>query len=250
VNPPESLLRNLPLPKQVFVIFLSLISAFATDRAWDWWQDRQEEREVLSGLLDEFQGYRSDLESRRAHWDSIRVGMEILFADPDPRGDLTAAQVRDAVRSLVYSSTYAPGSGVRDALIAAGRLEVVRDRDLRRRLVAWDAVLGEVQDNEVVGRELILREIVPLLAGRGVPVGTLESGTATSGLTPAEEAAAWIRVAADPQFLALAGVRHAWLTSSIDEYGEAVLFVDALLERIQPGALQSTGPSADTRSAP
>lgn len=243
MNPPEFLLRNLPLPKQVFVIFLSLISAFATDRAWDWWQDRQEEREVLSGLLDEFQGYRSDLESRRAHWDSIRVGMEILFSDPEQGTDLTGAQVRDAARSLVYSSTYAPGSGVRDALIAAGRLEVVQDRDLRRRLVAWDAVLGEVQDNEVVARELILREIVPFLAERGTPVGTLESTTASSGLTPGAEAAAWTRVASDPQFLALAGVRHAWLVSSIEEYGEAVLFVEALLERIRPGGSRSPGPS-------
>ena len=226
------LFRHLPVPGQIVVIVFSILMAFAVDRLWDWRQERAEEQTVLAGLQSEFEGYAADLDARGAMWDSIAGDVELWFTEVESGASPTGERVRDAARSLVYSSTWDPGSGVRDALIAAGRLEVVRDGELRRALVAWDAVLGEVQDNERVMRDFILGEMVPALAARGAPVGTLES-SAPSGRSATAEIAAWGALARDPEFLALAGVRYGWLRSSIEEYGEARAFVEDLLALIR-----------------
>ena len=58
------------------------------------------------------------------------------------------------------------GNGPRDALVQAGRLEIIRDPVLRRRLAEWPRHFEELLDDEVFGRRIVMEEIFPYLASR------------------------------------------------------------------------------------
>ena len=134
----------------------SILLAFGVDAWWDERQDREAEQEILSGLHEEFTRVAQGLEDSGAIWDSISVRIGTPLAAAEAGRDLSLAQARASLAAMTAPYTFDPGSGVRDALIASGRLDLIRHGELRRQLVAWDGVLREVQDNEVFGRAFIL----------------------------------------------------------------------------------------------
>jgi hypothetical protein len=81
--------------------------------------------------------------------------------------------------SLIYSflnmTSFDPRTGVLDALVASGRLELIQSRELRAKLAAWDGVVEEVRDNELAMRDFGLNVITPYLARRGLPVSRAQA---------------------------------------------------------------------------
>ncbi|MEK0326403.1 MAG: hypothetical protein QQN63_11935, partial [Nitrosopumilus sp.] len=51
-----------------------------------------------------------------------------------------------------------PGSGVRDALISSGRLELIRSEELRSRLAEWESLVDEVREAVKVYDDFITLE--------------------------------------------------------------------------------------------
>ena len=72
------------------------------------------------------------------------------------------------LRHATWSSTWKPGSGARDALIASGRLQLIDNMELRTQLAAWQGVIDELRDNELVVRQIIVTMFNPYLARRGI----------------------------------------------------------------------------------
>ena len=218
---------------EALVIVVSILVAFGVDATWDRYQRSLEQQEVLIGLRSEFSTYSADLSYRTLAWDSIGVEIATLLSAIDDGDAVPLDQIRVSMWGLIYPSTYDPGSGVRDALIASGRLETIERVELRRALVAWEGVLAEDQDNEVAMRAFILQQIIPYLAAQSIPVGALgPSSGGWTAMTEREELAAYRALFADPGFVGLAGVRYFWLPNNLPEYRAATEFADTVLALI------------------
>ncbi len=80
-----------------------------------------------------------------------------------------------ALGHLVGAPTTDLGNGVLDALISAGRIELLSNRELRARVAEWKGVFGEVHDDEVMNRKLVFELVIPYLTRWG---RSLDSGYA------------------------------------------------------------------------
>jgi hypothetical protein len=215
------------------VIVGSILLAFGIDAWWGERQDRAMEQEILTGLHGEFVRIAEGLERAGARWDSIAAGIGWALAAAESGRELALEEARISVRAVTYPYTFDPGSGVRDALIASGRLELIRDTQLRNQLVAWDGVLREVQDNEIAGRAFILDHVIPYLAEHGALVGGSNFQVPWKGVSEREELAAYNAIVRDPEFFGLASTRYSYITVSVIEYGAATAFVADLLDLVE-----------------
>ena len=208
------------------VIVGSILLAFGIEAWWEGRQQRTEVTEILGGLHVEFSRIADGLQSRRERWDSMATEIGVLLAASEANYDLPLEQSRTSLAALIYPSTFDPGSGVRDALVASGRLELIDGVDLRNSLVAWEGVLREVQDNEIAMRDFILNQLSPYLAAHGALVGVSPTGRVRwRGATEANELAAYRAILRDPEFFGLVSVRYSWLDLTVDEYEAASEFV-------------------------
>ena len=139
------------------VIVGSILLAFGIDAWWDARQERVEEAEILAGLHREFTGNRDALNRRIEQHSNMLAAFAAILASID-EGDWTSTEwsVDDAIGQLLAPPTSDLGNGVRDALVQAGRLEILSNVVLRERLAEWPAFYEEVLDDEIFSREMVL----------------------------------------------------------------------------------------------
>ena len=144
------------------VVVGSILLAFAIDAWWDDRRDRRAEAEILAGLESEFQGHLAELERRSlANEQYVEHLTQILRIGRGEEEWPSAEMLWSLIMNGVLTSgTWDPGAGVREALIASGRLEVISNSDLRIALSAWRSVVDEVRDGELLIREYVTSAIV------------------------------------------------------------------------------------------
>jgi len=206
-------------------IVLSILLAFWIDSSWERRLEREEAREVLSGLEVEFVALADNLDRtgrRYALWrDRLR---EVLETDPT---NVSVAKMDTALIALIWPTTFDPGTRNRDALLESGRLELLESRPLRNRLSSWGSVLDETRDNEESMRTLAIQVTAPFLASRGVETGrSLAYTGAGRDLTfPVEETAIaaerYRLLLIDPEFRSLAQYRMGFANHSAQEFHRA-----------------------------
>lgn len=220
------------------VIVLSILLAFAIDAWWDERQERIEEADILLGLQHEFVGNREELQRRITLHSEIMLAIkELLVASRQGYWDLENLTVDEAIGRLVSPPTSDLGSGVLDAMINAGRIEVLSNRDLQVKLAAWNSVFDEVHDDEVMNRAIVFELIVPYMTRWGVPMSrafTLffkeDWPLEMQSLTGDPEAMK--RLLTDPEFETLLEVRYGFLSHTTGEYQTALEEIDKILEQI------------------
>jgi len=220
------------------VIVLSILLAFAIDAWWDERQERIEEADILLGLQYEFVGNREELQRRITLHSEIMLAIkELLVAARQGYWDLKNLSVDEAIGRLVSPPTSDLGSGVLDAMISAGRIEVLSNRDLRVKLAAWSGVFGEVHDDEVMNRAIVFERIVPYMTRWGVPMSRSlnifseeDWPLETRSLTQDPEAMK--RLLTDPEFETLLEARYGFLSHTTGEYQIALVEIDKILEQI------------------
>ncbi len=189
----------------------------------------------MISLQDEFEIHRSTLIDKEAKWtkreDSIVRLLRVLQS-----GEFPGTEVMDTlVNDLTTPSTWDPGSGARDALIASGRLELIDNLELRNQLSEWQSRVDEVRDNEAAAREMVLRILNPFLSERGIPMDRVMALGTDPWPAPvtsdAEAAPAYRAILADPTFQSYAAIRYAWL--NVDGYRETIVFADSILQAIE-----------------
>ncbi len=216
-------------------IVASILIAFAIDAWWQSELEEGEEHQILISLQDEFQAHRATLERKEADWTKRKQSIERLLQAMHS-GEMPPPAVMDTLLDdLTYPSTWDPGSGARDALIASGRLELIDNLDLRNRLSAWEGTVDEVRDNEQSARDMILTILNPFIAEHGVPMDRLLATTNGSWPVPLasdlEAERAYRSLLADPAFENYAAIRYVWL--QLHEYREAIEFADSVLVAIR-----------------
>ena len=148
-------------------IVVSILLAFAIDAWWDQRKDRAEERDILIGLEMEFIDLRERLESW-AVFNQDGFGMLDRFLS-DSVSDMDSSEFEQVfIRSFLVNVL--DQGGPLDALLASGRLEKIRDDEIRARLAKWPDWLEDIHTNDLSIRDFAWREIGPALAKHGIPV--------------------------------------------------------------------------------
>lgn len=222
---------------EMVLIVASILLAFALD---SWWQDRREAREevqLLQGLQEEFTQNRQTLEY---YLEFNLRGIEQLTA-------LSAAAASgafgegpvspdQALEGLVIPPTSDLGNGVLSTLITSGRLDLLRDRELRKKLAAWNGVYGELQDDELLARQFVFDTVLPYLVEMGVP---LSGPLAPAGQWPTDirasdtDPARFQRLLDDPRFATLVDIRLAYRIHTRKEFQQVMEMVESLLADIE-----------------
>ncbi|MFT5500211.1 MAG: hypothetical protein ACI88G_000337 [Woeseiaceae bacterium] len=160
------------LSVEAAAIVASILLAFAIDAWWDEREERRYEQETLLGLESEYEGHRKTID-RQIRMHRAMLGGVGNLMKACQSGAYTASDLSldDALYRLQVPITTDLGSGVRDSLISAGRIEVLSNRELRYALSAWDSVLDEVTDGQMFSLDLVRESFVPLLAEKGIAVG-------------------------------------------------------------------------------
>ena len=111
------------------VIVVSILLAFGIDAWWDERQDRRDEAEILAGLEREFTEYRARLVAALdRHTVMITAMSELLRAMESGAWQSKELTLDEAISRSLFPPTTELGGGVRDALVQAGRLELISAR--------------------------------------------------------------------------------------------------------------------------
>ena len=224
---------------EVAVIVLSILLAFAIDAWWDERQERIEEADILLGLQSEFAGNREELLSRiKLHSEIMLAIKKLLVASRQGYWDAKNQVIDDAIGRLVSPPTTDLGSGVLDAMVSAGRIEILSNRALKIKLAAWKSIFGEVHDDEVMNRSVVLERIVPYMTRWGVPMSGAfnlfsEEDWPLELRSITEDPEAMERLLTDPEFETLLEVRYGFLSHTTGEYETAREEINEILELIE-----------------
>lgn len=219
------------------VIVTSILLAFGIDAWWEERQDRREEAEILAGLEREFIDYRASLVSAMDRHSTMMEAMaELLRAMESGAWESTELTLDQAIGRSLYPPTTELGGGVRDALVQAGRLELIADRALREKLALWPGVYFEVLDDEVFSRDMVFKDHVPYLTGQGYDLSGLFDFVTAEWPVPrrslADNPAEVTRILSDPVYRAKIQIRFSYWDHAGGEYQAALAAADDILERI------------------
>lgn len=171
--------QNIPWPRilaEGAVIVASILLAFWIDA---WWADRQLEQETMEDL--------AIVEIELA--ENIRLAqvvLDILHEISAANGDLMAqlmvqpegamVEIKDATIfwALFINPTLDPSLGGIDAWIGAGRLGGLQSPLLRQRLASVRGKVEDVTEEQIIAREIAVREIYPLIKDQIGDIGSIQ----------------------------------------------------------------------------
>ena len=158
-------------------IVASILFAFAIDAWWNGRQLRVEEAELLVGLQQEFLHNRTALEQAiEFHSAILSSHRNLLVACRQGSWESETLTLDQALNKLTAPPTLDFNGGVLDALVSAGRFEIISNNNLRTKLAAWRGVLDEVQDDEIINRNLVFERVIPYLLRWHIPVSRAFEG--------------------------------------------------------------------------
>lgn len=152
---------------EAVLIVGSILLAFIIDAAWEQKNLTEQEREILLGVSSDLE----DLIQRLEFWadfsdESADLLNRIMKSAPS---DLRKVTLDSLFSSIIYVNVLDKGGGTLEALIASGRLEIIEDEEIRNSLARWPDRLEDIHTNDLSLREFIWHEVMPFLAGYGIP---------------------------------------------------------------------------------
>lgn len=201
--------------REVTLIVVSILIAFALDAWWEEVREDREERAILSSMLDEL----PELEERIRDWreySSRRIDLATQWTSL-PR-DVQA----DSLAQLMYLTLTwrTPNLDLTSAgaMISSGRAGVLENREIQRWVASWPAWLEDFKEEDRAAPVFIDQAIVPYLAARGIPTTTALARSAEWGKTETPnpwsqwDGEAYRPLISDPGFETLV-VNRAWISA-------------------------------------
>lgn len=215
-------------------IIISILLAFAIDAWWEEKQERAAEAEILIGLEQEFQETQGLIDDKLAHYGNMKTAVaQLLVSHEQKAWQYEAMSIDAAFQWLITPTSIEFGGGILDAVVSAGRLEIISVKELRAKLASWQAVMDEVRDDEIGNADYIFNQIIPYIARAGVSTGRGgmelygEWPTKTSSI--ADDAAIINTLLNDAEFKALLDIRYAFILHAMQEYDAAYQAADDIL---------------------
>ncbi len=228
------------------LIVASILLAFGIDAWWGGYRDRSEEGRVLLGLESEFREHVGTLDRTIERSNAtLRRLRYLLDGEMGGAGETPADSLDMALWDVMLAPTFDPGSGTRDALITSGRLELIRNEELRDQLSAWQGVVDELRDNQFAVRSYVVDTLVPFLAAHGMPLARPLSNCTCwdvhpdappearvpprlPDLTPDLVQLYWQTIN-DPEFQGLLAYRYFWEAASSNEARDVLAAANGIL---------------------
>ena len=224
---------------ETVAIVASILLAFAIDAWWDERQERIEETEILLGLKSEFSRYREELAGGVEYNERSRLLIaELMAAIRRGAWDSETLSIDLALATVSDEKTHDFGGGVLDAMISAGRLEIISNYELRAKLASWDQVFNEISDDEVRNKTLSEDRIVPYMLRWHIPHSRAFELCCTWTNWPVptrsieEDPGAVSRLFSDPEFEVLLDFKYINVVHTAIEYGRAMEAMNEILDAI------------------
>ncbi len=156
------------------LIVASILLAFGIEAWWAGSREQAAEVEALEHLRAEFTATAERLAQTGEVHESIRRSARRLLGmtGPTPPLRLDTLAVDSLVMDLLRSPTVEPETVTLDALIGAGRLDLLSSQDVRRELAAWSSAMADLAQEEQLAVEQMDQRFLPLIWDY-VPVVTL-----------------------------------------------------------------------------
>ncbi len=135
-------------------IVASILLAFAIDAWWDDRRERIEEKEVLESLYIEFATNQSEAASViLSHELAVQSVATLMEFGQEEILSLSADEVERHLRFFANPRTFDAVRGSVDALTSAGKLGILRDRELREALTTFVNILDDaVEDRDYLAQ--------------------------------------------------------------------------------------------------
>lgn len=159
--------------RDIILIVVSILIAFALDAWWDDQLDRQRERAHLETLLAEFHANRDRLEGFLGQVnDSFDSTLQVLaLMGPAPQ-EISPDVLTSLINESFDVGTFTPHGGAVEALLASGELSLIQNHELSAMLSQWPVasnLLHDLAESQARNRE----ELHIYLARSGVPVSRI-----------------------------------------------------------------------------
>ena len=237
LRPQEDLLKRIAL--EVTVIVAGILLAFAIDAWWDERQERVEEAKILLGLKNEFSRYRDELTNGiETNTNSRHMVAELIAATRSNSWNSETVPVDLALSTLGDTPTHDFGGGILDAVISAGRLEMVSDYELRIMLASWKQVFNEIRDDQERNKALAENHVVGywlrwhIPQSRGLELCCSWSKWPQPSRSIEDDPTALARLLADPEFEVLLELKHIEIAHTALEYDIGLNAIDDILSAI------------------
>ena len=155
--------------RRIFVesaaVVMSILVAFLIDASWDAHKEGLRERELLEGLLADFEASRPGLEDRLELARRMASGTGRFLELVEGKTLPAVVTMPDTlVFSVLGGPTFEPATNTLDAALASGEIEIVRSRELRSELAQWNRMLADTGEDEREVRRITNEQVVPLLS--------------------------------------------------------------------------------------
>lgn len=137
------------------VIVISILLAFGIDAMWDEYKERAEEREVLAALKTEFEYNLADIRTVMTYHTRAREAVEEMVSKTEEEiRALEQSRRSEYVMALCNPWSFYPILGTTEALIGAGELDILENRDLRVALTTFRYLVEDsIEDVIYVGHD-------------------------------------------------------------------------------------------------
>jgi hypothetical protein len=206
----------------------SILLAFSIDALWDNYQDRREEYEILLGLNDEFSRHVASIEES-LEWVE-RISGSIVYLLSQDVVDVDNLDAVEKIEQAVFQSNFSTppdelAGGVRDAIFQSGKLDLIRNDELREALVKWPSSADQLEQQRIAVTGFVMQTLLPYLSSKGVPLAEMKMPRGhrmTDRRTDAGELGSkYAALLADQEYLNLITVRNWWALGTIADYRSA-----------------------------
>jgi hypothetical protein len=138
------------LSVEAAAIVASILLAFAIDAWWDDRQDRESEQLALQTLREDFAASRQELGERIRALENARIRFaEFQSSSPEDIEQLQQSTVDQMITGLMTGATFDPFLGTIDAMVADGRLALIRNQRIRKLLSNWLKAIDDIREDNI-----------------------------------------------------------------------------------------------------
>lgn len=214
--------------RDFLVLVIGILVALWVDAWWQDRQDRDEERQALLGLQEEFrvnQSYLKGVFESLGEMES--AARRLLTIGGKELSEAEAQSARRDVQAFFGLWTFSPTSGSLTALINSGKLGLIRNTDLRTRLAGWQGLVLDYKEEENAVMRIINSDLEPQLRRKGGPTFLLRESA------PGRFEGSFAPMVRDLEFMNTVSVVVYWSTGAIDEAKDVDTATEEVLRLIE-----------------
>lgn len=215
------------------IIVVSILLAFWIDAWWSEQQTRSEEKEAIEQLIEDFRANAEHLGTIRGmHEAALDAAYEILARGGYGGESTSTATTAELVYFSLRAWTFDPLLGGTNSLIQSGKLNILRNSELRVALAGWPDLVRDLTDDEWNENRSTFERTGPYLVSKSVLYDALRSAGRLRRLDT-EPRSNLSELAADPVFMNLISWRVNNLENLLDEVDAVEASIHEILELLE-----------------